>query len=84
MGLLDKLKDLFVDEVVEDEEVELEEENKKVYEEPKHILPKVMRDTIAKDEEKKLKQNLKVSEEIKLPKEEIQFLYGGNQSCSRK
>ena len=71
MGLLDKLKDLFVDEVVEDEEVELEEENKKIYEEPKHILPKVMRDTIAKDEEKKLKQDLKVSEEIKLPKEEI-------------
>ena len=69
MGLLDKLKDLFVDEVVEDEEVELEEENKKVYEEPKHILPKVMRDTIAKDEEQKPKPNLKVTEEIKLPNE---------------
>ena len=30
MGLLDKLKDLFMDEVTDDEEIELEEENKKL------------------------------------------------------
>jgi len=51
MGLLDKLKDLFIDEITEDDEVELEEENKNVYEEPKDVLPKVMRDTIKADEE---------------------------------
>ena len=28
MGLFDKIKDLFMDEIVEDEEIELEEENK--------------------------------------------------------
>lgn len=50
MGLLDKLKDLFIDEITEDEEVELEEENKEVYEQPKDVLPKVMRDTIKEDE----------------------------------
>lgn len=53
MGLLDKIKDLFIDEIVEDEEVELEEENKEKYKEPKDVLPKVMRETIAKDEGKK-------------------------------
>jgi len=50
MGLLDKIKDLFMDEVIDDDEYELEEENKKIYEEPKDILPKVMRDTIKKEE----------------------------------
>ena len=50
MGLLDKLKDLFMDEVIDDEEMELEEDNKQIYEEPKDILPKVMRDTIKKEE----------------------------------
>lgn len=50
MGLFDKLKDLFMDEVVDDEEVELEEENKNIYQEPKDVLPKVMRDTIKKEE----------------------------------
>ena len=39
MGLLDKLKDLFMDEVIDDEEYELEEENKKLYEEPKKPEP---------------------------------------------
>ena len=34
----------------EEEELELEEENKKVYQEPKDVLPKVMRDTIKKEE----------------------------------
>lgn len=50
MGLFDKLKDLFMDEIVDEDEVELEEENKKIYEEPKNALPKVMRDTIKKEE----------------------------------
>ena len=52
MGLLDKLKDLFVDEVVEDDELELEEEEKEEYKKPKDVLPKVMRDTIAVNEKK--------------------------------
>lgn len=55
MGLLDKIKDLFMEEETDEEEIELEEENKKVYEEPKDILPKVMRDTIKKEEEETLR-----------------------------
>ena len=66
MGLLDKLKDLFMDEVTDDEEIELEEENKNLYEEPKDILPKVMRDTIKQEEE-----NIKF-EELKPLKKEIE------------
>lgn len=64
MGLFDKLKDLFIDEITEDDEVELEEENKNVYEEPKDVLPKVMRDTIKEDEErdKGSKLDLKLGE----------------------
>ena len=50
MGLFDKIKDLFMDEVIDDEEMELEEENKKIYEEPKDVLPKVMRDNISREE----------------------------------
>jgi len=71
MGLLDKLKDLFMDEVIDDEEYELEEENKKLYEEPKDILPKVMRDTIKKEESginfddlKPLKEESTIKEEV--------------------
>ena len=53
MKLLDKIKDLFMDEVAEDEEIELEETEKEEYKEPpKDVLPKVMRDTIKKEEEK--------------------------------
>ena len=52
MGLLDKIKDLFVDEVVEDDEIELEEEPKEEYTKKKDVLPKVMRDTIAVSEKK--------------------------------
>lgn len=70
MGLLDKIKDLFIDEIVEDEEVELEEENKEKYEEPKDVLPKVMRETIAKDEEKKKKVDFDFNLEPEKPKEE--------------
>lgn len=71
MGLFDKIKDLFMDEVVDDEDFELEEENKGLYDEPKDILPKVMRDNIKKeesginfDELKPLKDDSKVGEEI--------------------
>jgi len=63
MGLLDKLKDLFVDEVDGEEEFELEEENKKIYEEPEGVLPKVMRDTIKKEEESIKFEDLKPSKE---------------------
>jgi len=57
--LLDKLKDLFMDEVAEEDEFELEEEEKKEYKEPpkKDVLPKVMRDTIKKEEKKELDIN---------------------------
>lgn len=55
MGLLDKLKDLFVDDITEDADIELEEENKDLYEEPKGVLPKVMRETIKKEEEETIK-----------------------------
>ena len=71
MGLLDKLKDLFMDEVIDDEEMELEEENKHLYEEPKDILPKVMRDTIKKEEEKIDFEDLKPFEGEKKTKEEL-------------
>ena len=70
MGLFDKIKDLFMDEIIDDEEMELEEENKKIYEEPKDVLPKVMRDTINREEKgidfeelKPLKDDKKVTEE---------------------
>ena len=53
MGLLDKIKNLFLEDEEESEEVVLEEENKNVYEEPKDVLPKVMRDTIEEEESKK-------------------------------
>lgn len=66
MGLLDKLKDLFMDEVMDDEEIELEEENKNLYQEPKDVLPKVMRDTIKQEEE-----SIKF-EELKPLKKEIE------------
>jgi len=69
MGLFDKLKDLFIDEITEDDEIELEEENKKMYEEPKDVLPKVMRDTIEADEEmgKVSKLDLKLGESKQEP-----------------
>ena len=71
MKLLDKIKDLFMDEVTDDEDVELEEENKKIYQEPKDVLPKVMRDTIKKEEENIKFDELKsLTEEVK-KKEEI-------------
>lgn len=56
MKLMDKIKDLFMDEVVDDDEIELEEEEKEEYKEPpKEELPKVMRETIEKEEKVELK-----------------------------
>ena len=43
MKLLDKIKDLFMDEVTDDDEFELEEENEEHKETQKNELPKVMR-----------------------------------------
>lgn len=56
-----------MDEIVEDEEIELEEENKDIYEEPKNVLPKVMRDTIKREEKREevKKPVLEVKEEKK-------------------
>lgn len=57
-----------MDEVSEDDEIELEEENKEDYKEPpRDVLPKVMRDTIKKEEEK---IELKVKPEEFVKKEE--------------
>ena len=56
MKLMDKIKDLFMDEVIDDDEIELEEEEKEEYKEPpKEVLPKVMRETIEKEEKVELK-----------------------------
>ena len=70
MKLLDKIKDLFMDEVAEDEEIELEETEKEEYKEPpKDVLPKVMRDTIKKEEEKvelKRKNDENINKEEKI------------------
>ena len=66
MGLLAKIKDLFMEEELEEDEFELEEENKNIYEEPKDVLPKVMRETIKKEEEDVLK-----FEELKPLKKDI-------------
>ena len=71
MGLLDKIKDLFMEEETDEEELELEEENKSVYEEPKDVLPKVMRDTIKKEEETLKFEDLKPLKENKVLKEEV-------------
>lgn len=57
-----------MDEVSEDDEIELEEENKGDYKEPpRDVLPKVMRDTIKKEE---AKIELKVKPEEFVKKEE--------------
>ena len=75
MGLFDKLKDLFMDEVVDDEEIELEEENESIYKEPKDVLPKVMRDTIKKEEEGIKFEELKpLRDEPKIKEEPIMYI----------
>lgn len=72
MKLFDKLKDLFMDEIPENEEIELEEEEKEEYKPPKEVLPKVMRDTIEKEENKKEKSELKInSVEVNKKEKEI-------------
>ena len=71
MGLFDKIKDLFMDEVIDDEEIELEEENKNIYQEPKNALPKVMRDTIKKEESIKLEELKPLKEEDKKKEEPV-------------
>lgn len=60
MKLFDKIKDLFMDEVEVDDEIEIgeeeEEKPRRVVDVPKkeeNVLPKVMRDTIKKEEVKK-------------------------------
>jgi len=69
MKLLDKIKDLFMDEVTDDDEIELEEEEENEKEEKeqfftKNELPKVMRDTIDKEEKKELRHRTKEKEEV--------------------
>lgn len=59
MKLLDKIKDLFMDEVDVDDELEIEEEEE-IKEAPKkkkeeNVLPKVMRDTIKREEKVELR-----------------------------
>lgn len=60
MKLLDKIKDLFLDDVIDDDEIEIEEdeiekkENKDNKESTKNELPKVMRDTIKREEKVEL------------------------------
>ena len=69
MKLMDKIKDLFMDEVVDDDEIELEEEEKEEYKEPpKEVLPKVMRENIEKEEKKSSK--ITPEEFIKVEKKE--------------
>ena len=69
MKLIDKIKDLFMDEVDIDDELEIEEE----IEEPKkektivtkkeeNILPKVMRETIEKEDKIELRSEHKEQE----------------------
>lgn len=56
MKLFDKIKDLFMDEIAEEDELELEEEEKPEYKEPpKDVLPKVMRETLKEEEKVELK-----------------------------
>lgn len=52
MGLLDKIKDLFTDEIEEEEEIGIEED-KNTYEPPQNVLPKVMRENIKEKEKEK-------------------------------
>ena len=75
MKLMDKIKDLFMDDVIDDDEVELEEEEREDYKEPPKkdmpALPKVMRDNIEKEErleeEKEEKLSFKERLEAKRP-----------------
>ena len=62
MKFLDKIKDLFMDEVDVDDELEIEEENEEekkevVNKKEENVLPKVMRDTIEKESKLDLRTN---------------------------
>ena len=65
MKLMDKIKDLFMDEVIDDDELELEEEEREEYKEPPKkdmpALPKVMRDNIEKEEREEEEKEEKLS-----------------------
>ena len=67
MKLLDKIKDLFMDEVTDDDELEIEDELEEEKEEmfSKNELPKVMRETIKREEKPKVKTDELVKEEKK-------------------
>ena len=78
MKLLFKIKDLFMDEVDVDDELEIEEEEEVVKETPKpkkeeNVLPKVMRDTIKKEEKLELRTKSE-KEEKKFDTEEEKVL----------
>lgn len=60
-----------MDEVSEEDELEIEEENKDIYEVPKDILPKVMRDTIEKEEER-VEFKVRPEEFAKVDKKEVE------------
>ena len=82
MKLMDKIKDLFMDEVVDDDEIELEEEEREEYREPvkEKVLPKVMRETI--EEEEKIELRAKPEEFVKETREEIkEELRSGKSFC---
>ena len=70
MKLFDKLKDLFMDEIPDDEEFELEEEEKEEYKPPKEVLPKVMRETIEKEEKIELEKKMPEFKPKEMVKEE--------------
>lgn len=78
MKLFEKIKNLFLDEIEDEDELELIDEEKEEYKEPpKDVLPKVMRDTIEKEEKVKLPPSFFEEEKIKpsvkeVKKEEIQ------------
>lgn len=78
MKLFDKIKNLFLDEVDDEDELELFEVEKEEYKEPsKDVLPKVMRDTIEKEEKVKLppsffeEEKAKQSVSVKEVKKEV-------------
>ena len=72
MKLFDKIKELFMDEVDVDDEIEIEEEEEKIVKpEPKvkkeeNVLPKVMRDTIKKEEKIQLRSEKNINDNIDL------------------
>ena len=75
MKLFDKIKDLFVDEIEEEDDIDIdngEQEEEETVEEKKVELPKVMRDTILEEEKKqsKLEFNDFSFSEKEIPKRE--------------